>query len=201
MKKEEIRITVMISGSGTNLQAIIDAVEAGEIPRAKIVLVISNQASAYGLERAENHDIPTEIITDHDFADIKDREKAVIAALDNERTDLVVLAGYMKILPEAVIDAYEGRIINIHPALLPKFGGRGFYGLKVHQAVLDAGETETGVSIHYVTKEVDAGPIILQKKVEVRQSDTPEILAERVLEREHELYPQAIKKVIEEKGW
>lgn len=201
MKKEEIRITVMISGSGTNLQAIIDAVEAGEIPRAKIVQVISSNASAYGLERAENHDIPTTIITDHDYADVEDRERAVIEALDNERTDLVVLAGYMKILPEKVLEAYEGRVINIHPSLLPKYGGKGFYGKNVHQAVIDAGETETGITVHYVTKDVDAGPIIDQTKVEVKASDTVDILAERVLAKEHEFYSQAINKVIEEKGW
>lgn len=201
MKQKIIRISVMISGSGSNLQAIIDAIEDGRIPRAKIVQVISNNASAYGLERAENHDIPTAIITEHDFADIRDREKAVLNALRNEGTDLVVLAGYLKILPADVLKEYEDRIINIHPSLLPKHGGAGYYGKNVHQAVLDAGDTETGVTVHYVTDQVDGGEIILQKKVEVRQSDTVDILAQRVLAKEHEVYPEAINKVIEEKGW
>lgn len=200
MKKKITKISVLASGSGSNLQAIIDAIDNGEIKDAKIVQVISDNASAYALERAKDYDIPAVIITSSDFADERDRNKALLEALKNEDTDLVVLAGYMKIVSSFIIDEYEGRIINIHPSLLPKYGGKGCYGIKVHEKVIEAGELESGATVHYVTDEVDGGPIIIQKIVPVSSSDTPELLAQRVLKREHEILPQAINMVIEEKG-
>lgn len=198
--KKTVRISVLVSGNGSNLQVLIDAVENGIVPNAKIVQVISSNASAYAVERAQNHDIPVNIITKHDYADIRDRMDAILEMLKMESTDLVVLAGYMSILPKKVIDEYEDRIINIHPALLPKYGGKECYGMKVHQQVIAAGELESGATIHYVDEGIDTGKIIVQGVVPVKASDTPEILRERVLKKEHELLPIAVNKVIEEQG-
>lgn len=200
-KKKMIRISVLVSGNGSNLQALIDAIESGEIENAKIVQVISSNASAYAIERAENHDIPVNIITKHDYADIRDRMDAILEMLNCEATDLVVLAGYMSILPKKVIDAYEERIINVHPALLPKYGGKECYGIKVHEKVIAAGETESGATVHYVDEGIDTGRIIIQGIVPVKASDTPEILKERVLVKEHQILPEAVRMVMREKGW
>lgn len=200
MKKRAVRISVLVSGNGSNLQVLMDAIDNGVIPNAKIVQVISSNASAYAVERAQNREIPVNIITKHDYADIRDRMDAILEMLKLESTDLVVLAGYMSILPKKVIDEYENRIINIHPALLPKHGGKECYGLKVHQMVIDAGETETGATIHYVDEGIDTGKIIIQGVVPVKASDTPELLRERVLVKEHELLPKAVNMVIEEQG-
>lgn len=200
-KKKVIRISVLVSGNGSNLQALIDAIEKGEIENAKIVQVISSNASAYAIERAENHDIPVNIITKHDYADIRDRMDAILEMLNCEATDLVVLAGYMSILPKKVIDAYEDRIINVHPALLPKHGGKECYGMKVHEKVIAAGETESGATVHYVDEGIDTGRIIIQGIVPVKASDTPEILRERVLVKEHQILPEAVRMVMREKGW
>lgn len=200
-KKKVVRISVLVSGNGSNLQALIDAIENGEIENAKIVQVISSNASAYAIERAENHDIPVNIITKHDYADIRDRMDAILEMLRCESTDLVVLAGYMSILPKKVIDAYEERIINVHPALLPKHGGKECYGMKVHEKVIAAGETESGATVHYVDEGIDTGRIIIQGIVPVKASDTPEILRERVLVKEHQILPEAVRMVMREKGW
>lgn len=200
MKKKMIRISVLVSGNGSNLQVLMDAIDSGVIPNAKIVQVISSNASAYAVERAQNREIPVNIITKHDYADIRDRMDAILEMLKLESTDLVILAGYMSILPKKVIDEYENRIINIHPALLPKHGGKECYGLKVHQMVIEAGETETGATIHYVDEGIDTGKIIIQGVVPVKASDTPELLRERVLVKEHELLPKAVNMVIEEQG-
>ena len=200
-KKKMIRISVLVSGNGSNLQALIDAIESGEIENAKIVQVISSNASAYAIERAENHDIPVNIITKHDYADIRDRMDAILEMLNCEATDLVVLAGYMSILPKKVIDAYDGRIINVHPALLPKYGGKECYGIKVHEKVIATGETESGATVHYVDEGIDTGRIIIQGIVPVKASDTPEILKERVLVKEHQILPEAVRMVMREKGW
>lgn len=200
-KKKIVRISVLVSGSGTNLQALIDAIESGEIENAKIVQVISSNASAYAIERAQDHDIPVNIITKHDYADIRDRMDAILEMLRCEATDLVVLAGYMSILPKKVIDAYEDRIINVHPALLPKYGGKECYGIKVHQQVIAAGETESGATVHYVDEGIDTGKIIIQGVVPVKASDTPELLKERVLKKEHQILPEAVRMVMREKGW
>ncbi len=201
VKKKVVRISVLVSGNGSNLQALMDSIDRGEIEGAKIVQVISSNASAYAVERAQNREIPVNIITKHDYADIRDRMDAILHLLDLEATDLVVLAGYMSILPKKVIDAYEDRIINLHPALLPKYGGKECYGMKVHEKVLEAGELESGATVHYVDEGIDTGRIIIQGIVPVKANDTPEILRERVLVKEHQILPEAVRMVLREKGW
>ena len=193
-----LNISVLVSGGGTNLQAIIDAVADGRIPRARIVQVISSNAKAYSLERAKAGGIPAGVIGKENFPDQAKRTQARIKALQDCNTDLVVLAGYMSVLEPAFIAAFRGRIINIHPSLIPKFCGKGFYGKRVHQAVLDAGETVSGATVHYVDEGVDTGPIILQRQVAVLPEDTADTLAARVLEVEHEILVEAIISLAEE---
>ena len=190
MKK--IKISVMVSGGGTNFQALAESVKHGSIENAEIVRLIPGSEKAFALQRAKALHIPSKVIKDtKDAAEILD-------LLKEAETDLVVLAGYLKILDPEIINAYKKRIINIHPALLPKFGGRDMYGLNVHKSVINAGEKESGATVHYVDEGVDTGEIILQKKVPVMPGDTPEKLAARVLETEHEILPLAVKKVIAE---
>jgi len=193
MKK---RIGVLVSGRGTNLQAIIDACEKGEIP-AEVVLVISNKKDAYALERAKRHNIPALFISHKAFPNREEFEKALIAELDKREVDLVCLAGFMRILSPYFVNHYRGRIMNIHPALLPAF--KGLYGEKVHEAVLASGAKFSGCSVHFVTEDVDSGPIILQRVVEVKDDDTVETLAERVLKEEHLAYKEAIKLFCEDR--
>lgn len=189
-----LRLAVMVSGGGTNLQALIDAVEEGRIRNAQIATVISNKKEAYALERAKKHGIPGVCISPKDFADREAFNQALIEALDKEQVDLVVLAGYLVILPKTLIRTYANRIINIHPSLIPSFCGTGYYGLKVHEAVLARGVKVTGATVHFVDEGTDTGPIILQKAVEVRQDDTPESLQRRVMEEaEWKLLPQAVQ--------
>ena len=188
-----LRITVLVSGGGTNLQAIIDALAAGEIHDAKIVRVISNNQNAYALTRAENAGIEAVCISPKTFDDREKYHEALIASIDEADTGLVVLAGCMVVLPPALISKYSGRIINIHPALIPSFCGKGFYGLRVHEAALERGVKLTGATVHFVDEGTDTGPIILQKAVEVMQDDTPEILQRRVMEEaEWKIMPRAI---------
>ncbi len=190
MKK--IKISVMVYGGGTNFQALAESVKNGSIENAEIVRLITGSEKAFALQRAKALHIPSKVIKDtKDAAEILD-------LLKEAETDLVVLAGYLKILDPEIINAYKKRIINIHPALLPKFGGRDMYGLNVHKSVINAGEKESGATVHYVDEGVDTGEIILQKKVPVMPGDTPEKLAARVLETEHEILPLAVKKVIAE---
>ena len=190
MKK--IKISVMVSGGGTNFQALAESVKSGSIENAEIVRLISGSEKAFALQRSKALQIPSKVIKDtKDAAEMLD-------LLKEAETDLVVLAGYLKILDPEIINAYKKRIINIHPALLPKFGGRDMYGLNVHKSVINAGEKESGATVHYVDEGVDTGEIILQKKVPVMPGDTPEKLAARVLETEHEILPLAVKKVIAE---
>ncbi|MBQ2063003.1 MAG: phosphoribosylglycinamide formyltransferase [Firmicutes bacterium] len=189
---ETFRISVLVSGNGSNLQCIIDAVEDGRIANSKIVGVISSSENAYALERARQHEIPAAAVTKYEYADMRDRMDAILKILDGEHPDLIVLAGYLSILPAKVVEKYRGRIINIHPALLPKFGGKDFYGIHVHEAVLAAGEKESGATVHYVDEGVDTGKIILQEKVPVLPGDDPQTLRERVLEIEHKILPEAI---------
>ena len=190
MKK--IKISVMVSGGGTNFQALAESVKNGSIENAEIVRLITGSEKAFALQRAKALHIPSKVIKDtKDAAEILD-------LLKEAETDLEVLAGYLKILDPEIINAYKKRIINIHPALLPKFGGRDMYGLNVHKSVINAGEKESGATVHYVDEGVDTGEIILQKKVPVMPGDTPEKLAARVLETEHEILPLAVKKVIAE---
>jgi phosphoribosylglycinamide formyltransferase-1 len=194
-----LRITVLVSGGGTNLQAVIDGVENGSIRDAEIVRVISSNPDAYALERARKHNIEAMVIGKAGYPDSGERTKAIIAALDEAGTDLVILAGYMSILEPSLIEAYRGRIINIHPSLIPKFCGAGFYGKHVHEAVLAAGEIESGATVHYVDEGVDTGPIIIQENVPVMAGDTAETLAARVLETEHKILCKAVNKVIEDR--
>ena len=199
--KKETRISVLISGGGSNLQSIIDQMEDGKLLNAKIVQVIASKADAYGLERAKNHGIPTKVISKVEYPDMEERMQAVLKALDDEETDLVVLAGYLSILAPELIEKYNKRILNIHPSLLPKFGGKGCYGIKVHEKVVAAGEKESGATVHFVDAGIDTGEIVLQSKVEVLPEDTPEDLQQRVLVQEHKILPEAIRMVIKEKGW
>jgi phosphoribosylglycinamide formyltransferase-1 len=186
------RISVMVSGGGTNLQAVIDSVVDGRIPNAVIALVLSSRDGVYSLERARAAGIPTVVISKKDYPDNEAKADAILAALAEAKTDLVVMAGYVSILSPRVPRAYAGRIINIHPALLPRHGGPGYYGLHVHEAVLAAGDTESGATVHYVTDgEVDSGEIILQGRVPVLEGDTPETLQQRVLTVEHRILPEA----------
>lgn len=194
------KITVLVSGGGTNLQAIIDAIESGEIENAKIVQVISSNSKAFSLERAKKHGICAKVIGKEVYPDPMKRSEALLCALKEERTDLVVLAGYMSVLDVSLIQEYEGRMINIHPSLIPKYCGKGYYGKRVHQAVLDNGESTTGATVHFVDEGVDTGEIILQERVPVQDEDTADTLAARVLVTEHKILIEAIKKLTEEKN-
>ena len=178
-----LKIVTLVSGGGTNLQAIIDAIENGSIKNAQIVKVISNKADAYALERAAKHGIAAQAVVKKEFPDREAFNDALIAAVDEAAPDLVVLAGFLVVLPVKMIEKYRGRIINIHPSLIPSFCGNGFYGLKVHEAALARGVKVTGATVHFVDEGTDTGPIIAQKAVEVKEGDTPEILQRRVMEQ------------------
>ena len=186
-------IAVFASGHGTNFQAIIDGIESGYIKNAGIALCLVDSKEAGALERARKHGIPTAIVERNVFASQKDFEDAITNETNKARVDLILLAGFMKILSPTFVSQYQGRIMNIHPALLPSFGGKGLYGLKVHQAVLDYGTKITGCTVHFVDEECDHGPIIIQASVPVQDDDTPETLAKRVLEQEHKIYPEAVR--------
>lgn len=185
-----IDVAVMASGGGTDFQSIIDAYESGEID-GEVKLLITNNPDAYCIERAKNHGIDHHVI-DHRGKGRREHEEQITEVLDDYKPDLIVLAGYMRILTDDFVDRYRGKMINIHPALLPLFGGEGMYGEKVHQAVLDAGMKRSGCSVHFVTSEVDGGPIIDQRCVPVEEDDDPHTLAERVKEKEHELLPAVV---------
>lgn len=191
-----VNISVLVSGGGTNFQAVIDGVENGNLVGAKIVQVISSSSSAFSLERAKRHGIKSRVIGKENYPDMEQRMDAVCSALLEEKTDLVVLAGYMSVLGPQVIRAFAGRIINIHPSLIPKYCGKGFYGKRVHQAVLDAGETVTGATVHFVDEGVDTGEIILQEQVPVEAGDTADTLAARVLVTEHRILTEAVRRMI-----
>lgn len=187
------RLGVLVSGGGTNLQAIIDRIEDKTITNAEIAVVISNNQGAYALERAKTHGIQAECISPKDFADREEFHKALLKELQKNKVDLVVLAGYLVAIPPVIVEAYPNRIINIHPSLIPSFCGTGFYGLKVHEGVLDRGVKVTGATVHFVDTGTDTGPIILQKAVEVQNGDTPQILQKRVMEEaEWKILPAAI---------
>lgn len=186
-------ICVLVSGGGTNLQALIDAEKSGKIQGGKITCVISSNPEAYALERAKNNGISTRIIPRRDYSESIGYSKAILAALDEEKADLVVLAGFMTILDECVTKAYAYKIINVHPALIPSFCGEGYYGLKVHEAALAYGVKYSGATVHFVNEEADAGAIILQKPVEVKRDDTPEVLQKRIMEQaEWKILPEAV---------
>ncbi|MDR0851032.1 MAG: phosphoribosylglycinamide formyltransferase [Clostridiales Family XIII bacterium] len=187
-----INIAVFVSGGGSNLQAVMDGISSGLIQNAKIVLVLSSRADAYALDRASGAGIPTAVISPEEYPDVQVRTSTILAHLKEADTSLIVLAGYMSILPKELVGAYAGRIINIHPSLIPKHCGKGYYGLRVHEAVLKSGDRESGATVHYVDEGVDTGRIILQRKVPVLPGDTPETLAARVLETEHEIIVEAV---------
>ncbi len=184
------KIVVLVSGGGTNLQRIIDSVENGEIKNSEISLVVADR-DCYGLQRARQHSIPTKIIPRG-----KNFSQELFLILP-EQTDLIILAGFLSILSKEFCDSFSGKIINIHPALLPKFGGKGMWGHHVHEAVLEAGEKESGATVHYVTSGIDEGEIILQKSFEISEDETVASLAEKIHEIEFEIFPQAINKVLD----
>lgn len=184
-----INISVLVSGGGTNLQAIIDKIEEGDLKGVQIVQVISSREGVFALERAEKAGIKGKVVKD---------TQTLLRELEAEETDLVVLAGYMKVLEPEVIREYRQRIVNIHPSLIPKYCGKGFYGKRVHQAVLDGGETVSGATVHFVDEGVDTGEIILQRQVPVEPGDTADTLAARVLETEHVIFAEGIKKVLQQ---
>ncbi|MBO4396004.1 MAG: phosphoribosylglycinamide formyltransferase [Eubacterium sp.] len=188
-----LRVAVCVSGGGTNLQAIIDRVQDGTITNTEIVLVISNKPGAYALERAKNACIATAVIEPKSYETREAFGNAMISALNENNIDLVVLGGYLVILPENLVRAFEGRMINIHPSLIPSHCGEGYYGLKVHESVLARGNKVTGATVHFVDEGTDSGPIILQKAVDVHDDDTPETLQRRVMEQaEWQILPKAI---------
>jgi phosphoribosylglycinamide formyltransferase-1 len=193
---EKARIAVLVSGGGTNLQALIDSEKSGVINAGEIKLVISDNRDAYAIKRAENNNIETKVLLRKDFASREDHEKALVGTLKDHDIDLVVLAGFMSILSPYFIDAFRDRIINVHPSLIPSFCGKGFYGLKVHEAALNYGVKVTGATVHYVNEIPDGGRIIIQKAVEVKEGDTPEILQRRVMEEaEWKILPMACQMV------
>jgi len=188
-----LKVAVLVSGGGTNLQAIIDAVNAGEITNAEISLVISNNKNAYALERAKCAGIASMCISPKDYATRDDFHVALTETLKNAGVDLVVLAGYLVAIPEMLVKEFPNKIINVHPSLIPSFCGVGYYGLKVHEAALARGVKVTGATVHFVDCGMDTGPIILQKAVEIEEGDTPEVLQRRVMEQaEWIILPKAI---------
>lgn len=190
---DTLRIGVLISGGGSNLQSIMDAVASGSIPSAKIVAVISSRKDAFGLERAKKAGIETFFIDPKKCVSAEEYSLIIADTLANRSVGLVCLAGFMHKIENPLISRFAGKIMNIHPALLPKYGGKGMYGHFVHEAVLKSGDQESGPSVHFVDEEYDHGPVILQKKVAVLPGDTPEKLAKRVLTEEHTIYPEAVK--------
>ena len=195
-----LKLAVLVSGGGTNLQAIIDAIAGKAITNAEIRVVISNNKNAYALERAKNHGIEALCISPKDYATRTDFNEAFLDTLNSYEIDLVVLAGFLVVIPEQMIRQYRNRIINIHPSLIPSFCGTGYYGLKVHEGVLSRGVKVTGATVHFVDEGTDTGPIILQKAVEVQQGDTPEVLQRRVMEQaEWLILPRAIDLIANDK--
>jgi formyltetrahydrofolate-dependent phosphoribosylglycinamide formyltransferase len=195
-----LHIAVFGSGSGTNFEAIHAAIQQGKIPHTTIRVVLSNNPAAGILERARKRGIPAVHLSPKQFAHEREFNDVLLATLREHDVNFIVLAGYMKRVPPRIISAYRERIVNIHPALLPKFGGQGMYGMHVHEAVIAAGERFTGATVHIVDEEYDRGPILLQKRVAVADSDTPASLAAKVLSVEHELYPEALKMIAEGKA-
>lgn len=188
-----LKLAVLVSGGGTNLQAIIDSIEDGAVTNARIAVVISNNKNAYALKRAEKHQIEGICISPKDYENRAAFCQALLKALKEREIDLIVLAGYLVVIPEQMIQEYRNRIINVHPSLIPAFCGTGYYGLKVHEAALARGVKVTGATVHFVDEGTDTGPIILQKPVPVEQGDTPEVLQRRVMEQaEWKILPKAI---------
>lgn len=195
-----LKLAVLVSGGGTNLQAIIDKIENRTITGAQIAVVISNKKDAYALERAKNHGIKAECVAPKEYESREAFDRALLETVESYQADLIVLAGYLVIVPEIVVKKYRNRIINIHPSLIPSFCGTGYYGLKVHEAVLQRGCKVTGATVHFVDEGTDTGPIVLQKAVEVKEEDTPELLQKRVMEEaEWKILPEAIDLIANDK--
>ena len=191
-----LRVLACVSGGGTNLQALIDRIEDGSIEGAQIVKVISNNPGVFALERAKKHGIEGCVVTPKDYANRAEFNEALLAAVDEAKPDLIVLAGFLVVIPPKMIEKYSGKIINIHPSLIPSFCGTGYYGLKVHEAALERGVKVTGATVHYVDEGTDTGPIILQKAVEVQEGDTPKVLQQRVMEQaEWIILPKAVQMI------
>lgn len=189
----KLKIGVLVSGGGTNLQAIIDSIENGTIRNAEIVTVAASNPDAYALKRAEKHGIPSVAISRKDFDSLEDFDLAICEHMKSRGVELIVMAGFLSIIGENLLNEYEGRIINIHPSLIPSFCGKGYYGLRVHEAALERGVKITGATVHFVNEIPDGGPIIIQKAVEVKDGDTPETLQKRVMEEaEWIILPKAI---------
>ena len=191
---DKLKIACLASGSGTNLQAIIDNIESGKL-EAKITAVISNVPESGALERAKKHELSCFLVNNRDFPSREAFDRELAAIIDKQEARLICLCGFLRIFSPFFVDHYPNRIINIHPALLPDFGGKGFYGHKVHEAVLASGAKISGCTVHFVDRDVDHGPIILQRKVAVLPGDTPDSLAARILKEEHIAYPQAISMI------
>ncbi len=190
------RIAVLCSGGGTNFQAIVNAQEAGLIPHGEVVLVVTDNAGAYVLTRAARYGIESAVVDKKEYRDRGVREEKILSLMREKNIEFIVFAGFMTILSADFVSAYEGRIINVHPALIPSFCGPGYYGLKVHEQVLARGVKVTGATVHYVTEICDGGPILLQKAVEVKEGDTPEVLQKRVMrEAEWVILPEAVELV------
>ena len=188
-----LNVVVLVSGGGTNLEAILDAVDSGKITNAKVAGVISNNRGAYALERAKNHNVEGICISPKDYETREKFNVEFLKKIDSLNPDLIVLAGFLVVIPKEMIERYRNRIINIHPSLIPSFCGKGFYGLKVHEAALARGVKVVGATVHFVDEGTDTGPIILQKAVEVQEGDTPEVLQKRVMEQaEWKILPRAI---------
>ena len=188
-----LRVCVCVSGGGTNLQAIMDAIDSGKITNAEIVRVISNNKTAYALERAKNHGVDAVAVSPKDYETRELFNQALLDTINEAQPDLIVLAGFLVVIPKEMIAQYRNRIINIHPSLIPSFCGTGYYGLKVHEAALERGVKVTGATVHFVDEGTDTGPIILQKAVYVEPGDTPKVLQQRVMEQaEWQILPQAI---------
>ena len=185
-------IAIFVSGGGSNFRKIYNQIQKGDIP-ARIVLVVSNNSQCEAIIFASEQGLNNFIVNDTRFPNLDTRDKLLLQALLKAEVELICLAGYMKLLPGGIVKEFQNRILNIHPALLPQFGGKGFYGMKVHKAVIDAGAVESGVTVHLVDEEYDHGKIIAQKKVKVRSKDTAKTLAKRVLKVEHDLYPKVVK--------
>lgn len=195
-----LRLAVLVSGGGTNLQALIDRIELNKLPGVRIEVVISSNKNAYALERAKQHGIAAAAISKKEYSSQGEYENAFLKLVGAYPVDLIVLAGFLVILPERVVSEYKNRIINIHPSLIPSFCGAGYYGLKVHEAVLARGVKVTGATVHFVDEGTDTGPIILQKPVMVQDGDTPEVLQRRVMEQaEWEILPEAVRLIAEDR--
>ena len=195
----KIRIAVFVSGGGTNLQALLDAQQAGKLPSGEIALVVASRSDAYALTRAAAGGIPSEVVRRKDFEDQAAYEDALTSLMRENKIDLIVLAGFMSILSKAFTDRFPQRMINIHPSLIPCFCGKGFYGLKVHEAAIEYGVKVSGATVHFVEADVDAGAIIMQRAVPVEDGDTPESLQARILKIEHEILPLCVKLLCEGK--